>query len=34
VNQYGNDNPALGRISGPEVPLDAYVFEATVLATL
>jgi hypothetical protein len=27
-------NPALSRISGPEVPLDAYVFEAIVAATL
>jgi len=26
--------PGLGRISAPEVPLDAYVFEAIATATL
>src|ERR1700722_2288072 len=34
--RYGNVayGPGLGRISAPEVPLDAYVFEAIMMPTL
>jgi hypothetical protein len=33
-NMESARNPALGRVSGPDVPLDAYVFEAIGAATL
>jgi hypothetical protein len=34
VSQYVARGPGFGRISAPEVPLDAYVFEAIAAATL
>jgi hypothetical protein len=36
LSHYGNVayGPGLGRISAPEVPLDAYVFEAIMMPTL